>query len=94
MNAIETAAKKLADSLAYPPRLLRAERAAAYVAMSTNMFLRMVDAGEMPAPIKLHAMTVWDRLDLDAAVEVWKEKRSSKNPLRVALGLEEDDDHH
>src|SRR6266704_689160 len=35
-------APKLADSLAYPPRGMRADRAAAYLGMSTSTFLRLV----------------------------------------------------
>jgi len=68
----ETTDRKLADSLAYPPRAMRAERAAAYVGMSTSQFLAMVRNGDMPKPLKVHKMTIWDRLDLDAAIENWK----------------------
>ena len=39
---------KLQDHLAYPPRAMRAERAAAYLDMSTRTFLRLVDEGLLP----------------------------------------------
>jgi predicted DNA-binding transcriptional regulator AlpA len=48
---------------------MRAERAAAYLSMSTSMFLRLVDEGVLPQPTKIRDMTTWDRLDLDAAYE-------------------------
>jgi predicted DNA-binding transcriptional regulator AlpA len=65
---------KLQDHLAYPPRALRAERAAAYVGMSKTTFLRLVHDGDMPPGIKIAGMIMWDRLDLDAAIEDWKTK--------------------
>jgi predicted DNA-binding transcriptional regulator AlpA len=56
---------KLADHLAYPPRLLRAERAAAYLSMSTAKFLQLVSDNRLPKPKKLDGMVFWDRLKLD-----------------------------
>jgi predicted DNA-binding transcriptional regulator AlpA len=67
---------KLADHLAYPPRVLRVERAAAYVSMSKTAFLRLVESGDMPPGIRIAGMVMWDRLELDAAIEDWKEKGS------------------
>ena len=85
---------RLSDSLAYPPRMMRAERAAGYLGMSTSQFLKMVHDQEMPQPIKVHSMSIWDRLDLDAAVDDLKAKqnRSERNMVDVLLGIE--DDHH
>jgi hypothetical protein len=37
--------------------------------MSRSAFLRLVDEGKMPPAIKIHKMSTWDRLDLDAAFE-------------------------
>ena len=95
MNAAtrETREKKLADAMAYPPRLLRADRAAAYVAMSTSEFLRLVADGELPRGIKMRSMVFWDRLELDAAVENWKAKQGKRqlNPMALKLGIEVDD---
>jgi predicted DNA-binding transcriptional regulator AlpA len=65
---------KLADDLAYPPRAMRAERAAAYLDMSTSTFFRLVDEGALPAPTKKKGIVSWDRLDLDAAYENWKDE--------------------
>jgi predicted DNA-binding transcriptional regulator AlpA len=61
--------RKLADDLCYPPRAMRDHQAAAYLGMSRSSFLRLVEEGTMPAPIKLKGMTIWDRLDLDSAFE-------------------------
>jgi predicted DNA-binding transcriptional regulator AlpA len=66
-------AEKLQDRIAYPPRGLRSERAAAYVGLSETTFLRMVDEGTMPQPIRHGGVTVWDRLDLDAAFDGLKD---------------------
>lgn len=62
-------AERLQDQLAYPPRGLRAERAAAYVGVSKTTFLELVEDGVMPKPIKLRGCMVWDRLKIDAAIE-------------------------
>lgn len=48
------------------PRLLRRERAAAYLDVSPNTFDRMVKDGVAPAPKRLQGMKAWDRADLDA----------------------------
>jgi predicted DNA-binding transcriptional regulator AlpA len=67
---------KLSDHLAYPPRVMAAERAAAYVGFGVTKFLEMVEAGEMPQPMKVSGDNPrWDRLDLDSAVDDWKDKR-------------------
>jgi predicted DNA-binding transcriptional regulator AlpA len=44
---------KVQDSLAYPPRGLRASRAAAYLGMSENSFLNLVEEGKMPKPLQI-----------------------------------------
>lgn len=64
-----TGARKLADSLAYPPRAMRAEQAAAYLSMSTSMFHRLVKEKVMPPATKIRDMATWDRFDLDAAYD-------------------------
>src|SRR6266849_1948970 len=60
---------KLADHLAYPPRAMRADRAAAYLSMSQSTFLRLVEEKLLPEPVKIKGMVSWDRLELDAAYE-------------------------
>jgi excisionase family DNA binding protein len=52
-------------------RGLRRERAAAYVGVSAGTFDDMVRNGELPRPRLLGGgrVKVWDRADLDAAIE-------------------------
>jgi hypothetical protein len=67
---------KAARSAGVPPRLLPADRAAAYVGCGATKFSELVDKGVMPKPVFLDdGMPRWDRLDLDAAVENLKERR-------------------
>jgi predicted DNA-binding transcriptional regulator AlpA len=82
--------RKLADSLAYPPRALRADRAAAYLSMSTSFFLEMVKRGRLPKPKKLAGkFQFWDRLALDEFVEHYKgEPEDTRNDLEKALGFD------
>jgi predicted DNA-binding transcriptional regulator AlpA len=54
---------------AYPPPAMRVEQAADYLSMSRSMFLKLVGEGTMPKPIKIGAMTTWDRHDIDDAFE-------------------------
>lgn len=64
-----TAGKLLQDQLAWPPRLLRAERAAAYLGMGTRTFLGLVAKGILPKPKHIGGMRAWDRYRLDAWVD-------------------------
>lgn len=66
-------AGKLQDQLAYPPRALRADRAAAYLSISKSAFLKLVESGVLPVGIHVGGMVLWDRLELDAAFEALKE---------------------
>jgi predicted DNA-binding transcriptional regulator AlpA len=66
------ARKQIESGPAYPPRAMRDQQAAAYLGMSRASFLRLVEEGVMPAPIKVKGMTMWDRLDLDDAFEELK----------------------
>jgi predicted DNA-binding transcriptional regulator AlpA len=63
----------LADSLSYPPRMMRLSRAAAYVDVSPSTFLRMVQERAMPQPILHNGVTMWDRIEIDAACDDLKE---------------------
>ncbi len=65
--------KKLADLLSYPPRMMRLGGAAAYLDVSASTFLRLVEEGVMPKPIIHHGVRMWDRVDVDAAIEDLKE---------------------
>jgi predicted DNA-binding transcriptional regulator AlpA len=81
-------AKRLADSLAYPPRAMRAEQAAAYLSISRSLFLQLVDEDRMPKPTKIpgHDVATWDRYDLDAAYDDWKHSSEpSENTVHKRL---------
>jgi predicted DNA-binding transcriptional regulator AlpA len=75
----------------YPPRGMRADRAAAYLDMSESTFLTLVAEGELPPGIAVRGMTVWDRYELDGAFENWKSRRRTRerNTVAEALGLDE-----
>jgi excisionase family DNA binding protein len=60
---------KLQDRLAYPPRLLRADRAAAYLGIGERTFLRLVAEGKLPKPNRLGGVVAWDRYRLDACID-------------------------
>jgi predicted DNA-binding transcriptional regulator AlpA len=70
---------KLQDMLAYPPRLMSVDRAAAYVGFGATKFLELIDDHKMPPPIDVDGSPRWDRFDLDAAVEDLKDRR--RNPV-------------
>jgi predicted DNA-binding transcriptional regulator AlpA len=74
---------KLQDTLAYPPRGMDAERAAAYVGLSRSKFLELVDAGEAPAALDLGGCPRWDRKRLDG----WLDAKSDyvKRRSRVTM---------
>jgi predicted DNA-binding transcriptional regulator AlpA len=62
--------EKLQDHLAYPPRLLRADRAAAYLDMGERTFLRLVSEGKLPKPKRgFGGVVAWDRYRLDACID-------------------------
>jgi hypothetical protein len=79
--------RKLADSLAYPPRALRADRAAAYLDVSTGEFLKLVKQGLLPRGKKLAGITFWDRVALDDFVERY-EAQDQSNPWNQYLESE------
>jgi len=82
---------KLADGLAYPPRAMRADRAAAYLDMSSSSFLKLVDEGVLPAGVHIKGMVVWDRFDLDNAFENLKTRpRARRNSMDEVLGLDDE----
>jgi predicted DNA-binding transcriptional regulator AlpA len=87
---------KLQDHLAYPPRGLRAARAAAYIGVSPTSFLQLVADGLMPKPKRVRGMVLWDRLEIDAAFEsLGPEKQDEprrRNTMDVILGMNTDGD--
>jgi hypothetical protein len=70
-----SASEKLQDHLAYPPRLLAADRAASYVRFGSTKFLEMVDDGRMLKPVDVDGSKRWDRFELDDAVDNLKDRR-------------------
>jgi hypothetical protein len=42
-------------------------QSAEYVGVKTTLFDEMVGDGRMPAPKRINARKIWDRLELDAA---------------------------
>jgi predicted DNA-binding transcriptional regulator AlpA len=69
---------------AYPPRAMRAERAAAYLDISPTSFLQLVADGVLPKPVRIRGMVTWDRLDLDSAYDDLKDGKS-ENTLHKLL---------
>jgi predicted DNA-binding transcriptional regulator AlpA len=81
-------AHKLADGLSYPPRGMRANRAAAYLGMSTSSFNRLVDDKLMPSGKPIGGMVIWDRLELETAFEnLNKPDDDSGNSMHKFLGI-------
>lgn len=68
---------KLQDALAYAPRGMNAERAAAYCDLSKTKFLELVDTGVLPTARDLGGVPRWDRKALDAA---WDALDNRKKP--------------
>jgi predicted DNA-binding transcriptional regulator AlpA len=81
--------RNLQDQFAYPPRGMRADRAAAYLDMSKTTFLDLVKEGVMPKPVRRGRIVRWDRLDLDAAFDDMKEvgRAALGNTIDRKLGL-------
>lgn len=57
------------QALTFLPRLLRRERAAAYLDISISCFDRLVSDRLLPSPKMLQTIKVWDRSDLDAIAD-------------------------
>jgi excisionase family DNA binding protein len=51
------------------PRCLSREEAADYVGVSESFFDQLVADGRMPQPIHLNSRRVWDRRQLDEAID-------------------------
>src|SRR5262249_50386244 len=70
------AKERLIDNLAYPPRGMDDDHAAAYLGLGVTKFREMVAAGIFPAAIDLDGSPRWDRVGLDHAFDALKEHRS------------------
>jgi hypothetical protein len=75
--------RKFQDGCAYPPRMMNADRAAAYVDLSKTKFLEGIGA-TWPHPRDVGGLPRWDRLDLDAAVDAMAERKKLA-PWRKSL---------
>jgi len=78
-------ARKFQDSCAYPPRMMNADRAAAYLDLSKTKFLEGVANGKWPAPRDADGVPRWHRLDLDAASDATDSKKKQLAPGRKSL---------
>lgn len=84
------ASRRTGDAYSYPPRGMRAPRAAAYLDMSETSFLALVSDGLMPPAIKIKGMLIWDRHALDAAFDNLNKERDGRrrNTMDVILGMD------
>jgi predicted DNA-binding transcriptional regulator AlpA len=80
-------AGKLQNQLAYPPRALRADRAAAYLDISRSLFLDLVEQGLMPKPRNLRGAPRWDRLEIEAAWDDLQPREGRENTMDKVLGF-------
>lgn len=85
---------KIQDHLAYPPRGLRAPRAAAYIGVSETSFLSLVAEGLMPKPKRVRGMVLWDRFELDIFFEKLapeqQDEPKRRNTFDTILGINTD----
>jgi predicted DNA-binding transcriptional regulator AlpA len=58
-----------------PPRCLRREAAASYVGVSPNTFDDWISEGWMPEPRTIGGCKLWDRRQLDAALDALFERK-------------------
>jgi predicted DNA-binding transcriptional regulator AlpA len=81
---------KLQDQVSYPPRAMRAERAAAYLDISRSLFLELVEEGKLPKPRQWpeHEAPRWDRLELESAWDDLNDDRRRNTFDQVVLGFE------
>lgn len=59
------------DNTPHWPRGLRRTLAAAYIGVSQSLWDELVSSGEMPQPKRSHGRTIWDKLAVDRAFDVW-----------------------
>jgi hypothetical protein len=55
----------------YWPRGLRRVLAAKYIGVSLSLWDELVLSGEMPKPKRVHGRTIWDKIAIDRAFDVW-----------------------
>ncbi|MGB9259225.1 MAG: hypothetical protein WCB55_03570, partial [Pseudolabrys sp.] len=59
------------------------------LSMSRSAFLDLVGEGKLPKPIRVGGMTMWDRRELDSAIEDLKEQEGARrsNPIEKRYGI-------
>ena len=62
------------------PRLLRRQMAPEYIGVKPTKFDELVDKGIIPPAKQLDGIDVWDRYELDTAVDALPRNRKSDNP--------------
>ena len=67
------------------PRGLSINAAAYYIGVSINTFRRMVDSGMMPRPKEFGARKIWDRYELDAALDRKSKPVNSYDKIMEAM---------
>ena len=78
---------KLHDQLSYPPRAMRADRAAAYLSISRSKFLELVEQGKLPKAVHIDGISLWDRLALELAFEEMASEGDNPNSFDVIMGM-------
>lgn len=58
------------------PRGLGEDTAAQYVGLGSSKFRELVNDGRMPQPIRFDGRKIWDRVDLDDAMDAIKGKQA------------------
>lgn len=76
---------KLQNNLAYPPRMMNADRSAAYVDLSKTKFLEGVQNGTWPPAKDVGGVFRWDRQELDAAVDAFSARKQKSASRRMSL---------
>lgn len=58
-------------------RLLNKQQSSEYVGVGTVKFQALVDSGIMPQPVSLGERKLWDKIDIDSAIERLKKPDES-----------------
>ena len=87
--------RKLQDDMCYPPRGMRADRAAAYLGISQSLFLEMLSTGEIEiVPVRFRSVVTYDRHDLDVIYQDMKRRseEEGRNTIDERLGMSDGED--
>ena len=67
------------------PRCLSRDEAADYVGVSPSFFDQLVAEGRMPQPIHINSRRVWDRRQLDEAIDALRGADAGADDWKVAV---------